>query len=53
VPQQDDKKTNRIRVQFSIITDTLSKALDIERIIKHLLITIDDTPLNDKVLQVS
>ena len=52
IPQSDDKVVNGVRVQISIITETLDKALSIEKIIKHLLLTIGDEPLTNNILQV-
>lgn len=53
IPSSDNGVVNKIRVQFSIIADSLELALQIENIVKRLLITIDDMPLTERVLQVS
>ncbi len=51
-PQSDNKAVNKIRIQISIIADTLDKALSVESIIKKLLLTIGDEPLTQNILQV-
>lgn len=51
-PQIDNKAHQTLRVQLSIITETLSKALEIEKVLKQLLLTIGDQPLTDNILQV-
>lgn len=51
-PQLDNKAHQTLRVQLSIIAKTFAKALEIEKVIKQLLLTLGDEPLTTNILQV-
>jgi len=52
IPQSDNKAVNKIRIQLSVIAETLDTALAVEKILKQLLLTFGDEPLTHSVLQV-
>lgn len=51
-PQVDNKAHQTMRMQLSIITKTISKAFEIEKVLKQLLLTKGDEPLTSNILQV-
>lgn len=48
-----DKITQEVRLQITIIADTLAQTLEIEQEVEKTLLTFGDTPLKDNILQVS
>lgn len=52
VPQVDNKAHQTMRIQLSIIAETISKAILIEKVLKQLLLTKGDEPLTNNILQV-
>ncbi len=52
VPLSDDKITQKNRIQIHVITNTMAKAIDIEKRVKQLILTLADTPLTTNVLKV-
>jgi hypothetical protein len=52
VPLSDDKITQKNRLQIHIISKTMAKAIDIEKRVKQLILTLADTPLTTKILKV-
>jgi len=52
VPLSDDRITQHNRLQIHIIAKTMAKAIDIEKRVKQLILTMADTPLTTNILKV-
>lgn len=53
VPLADDKITQSNRLLLTIISNTMAKAIDIEKRVKQLILTKADTPLTNNIKKVS
>ena len=52
VPLSDDAITQVNRFEIQIISNSMAKAIDIEKRVKRLILTLADTPLTTKILKV-